>query len=144
MGRRIVIRSFGGYVLPGSYVGVCLLLALGGFISITWHYSIAKFYIMSGFVLVSFVVFLAITSRTFIEIDKDRVRWAFRQPPDRGDKPLSELLRVEVYPGSGALLLFRNGRIMAGIDEFRWDQINGLTRALGEMGVQVTQIARRR
>ena len=144
MDRRVVIRSFGGYVLPGTYVFVCLLMVVGAFIDINWHYSLFAFYVMSGFMLVSFVVFLAITSRTFVEIDKDRIRWAFRQPPDRGDKPLSELLRVEAYPGSGALLLFRNGRITAGIDEFRWDQINRLTKALGEMGVQVTQMDRRR
>ena len=144
MDRRVVIRSFGGYLLPGTIIFECLLLAVGAFISLHWHYSLGGFWVMSGLAFVSSLVFMAITSRTFIDVDGYRVRWSFRQPPEQGDKPLSDLLRVEVFPGSGARLVFRNGLCMAGIDDFRWDQINHLTKALGEMGGQVTQMDRRR
>jgi len=74
-----------------------------------------------------------------VEVNGERIRWSFRQPPDRGDEPVANLRSVTIYPASGALLEFAGGndRVMLGVGDFRTRDIIRVVEARRGLGVRV-------
>jgi hypothetical protein len=95
--------------------------------------------ILMGVVVGTIFVAEAISRRNVVEVSGDRVRWSFRQPPDKGDQPLSSLQKVEVFP-SGARLVFEQGLVFASRVDFRRRDIKSLVEGLRGLGAQVSDM----
>jgi len=81
----------------------------------------------------------AISRRNVVQVSGDRIRWSFRQPPDKGDQALSNLRKVEVFP-SGARLVFEQGMVFASRAEFRRGDIKRFVEGLRGLGAQVVDM----
>ncbi len=146
MERRVVIRGWwlGDWGLPvtlGVLVPVFALLAVVTQIS-SHRFALIRWLFLLVLSVLTTVVFEAISRRNFVEAADGRVRWASRQPRDKGEKALANLLRVEVYRGAGARLVFRDGDVvMPEVSDFRRRDISRLVEALRAMGVAVSEPA---
>jgi len=141
MERRLVIHgsTLGGYGLPGLLAFVGVLGGINAVLTRIWARPAARtlWPIIVGGAVISILFVEAVNRRNILEVSGDRIRWSFRQPPVKGDQPLSGLRKVEVFP-SGACLEFEVGRVCATRDMFRRRDITRLVEALRQLGAQVS------
>jgi hypothetical protein len=141
MERRFVIHgsTMGGYGLPGMLAFVGALGAIEAVLTRIWARpaALTLWLIIVGGAVLTILFVEAVNRRNVVEVSGDRIRWSFRQPPVRGDHPLSDLRKVEVF-SSGACLEFDEGRVCATRDMFRRREINRLIEALRQLGAQVS------
>ena len=99
--------------------------------------ALTMWVILIGGAVVAMFVVEAISRRNVVEVTGDRIRWSFRQPPDKGDQPMSSLQKVEVFP-SGARLVFEQGLVFASRADFRRRDIKRLVEGLRGLGAQIS------
>jgi hypothetical protein len=137
MQRRVVIHG----TMLGGYPLVLIPVALGVLTSVSiWIYpaELVRWLISASVILMALVIWVAILRRTFVEIHGERIRWFFRQPQDAGDESVGNLRLVTLYPESGALLEFADGRrLMIGIVDFRNRDIIRVAESLRGLGVTI-------
>ena len=141
MERRLVIHgsTLGGYGLPGLLAFVGVLGGINAVLTRIWARPAARtlWLIIVGGAVISILFMEAVNRRNILEVSGDRIRWSFRQPPVKGDQPMSGLRKVEVF-SSGACLEFEAGRVCATRDMFRRRDITRLIEVLRQLGAQVS------
>ncbi len=141
MERRLVIHgsTLGGYGLPGMLAFVGVLGGINAVLTRIWARpaALTLWLIIVGGAVLTILFVEAVNRRNIVEVSGDRIRWSFRQPPVKGDQPLSGLRKVEVF-SSGACLEFEEGRVCATRDMFRRRDINRLIEALRQLAAQVS------
>lgn len=128
----------GGWALPGGLV----LIAFG--LAVTELLEPIRT-LRSLFIWLGLAIFLAlvlvgaelVARRNFVELAGDRIRWSFLTPPEHGDKPLADLVQVEVEAEGDARLVFKKGPTMVSTDVFRRRSVIRLVEALRAQGVEI-------
>jgi hypothetical protein len=143
MERGVVIHgsSIGGYGVPGMLAFLGVMGTVTAVLDKIWVQpsALVAWLILIGAALAILIFVEAVNRRNVVEVKGDRIRWSFRQPPEKGDELLSHLQRVEVFP-SGARLVFMDRPVFASRAEFRRRDINELVEALRRRGAQVNDI----
>src|SRR5712692_311690 len=143
MERPLVIHGsyMGGYGLPGTLALVGVLGAIAAVLSRIWARpaALTLWLILMGVAVGTIFVAEAISRRNVVEVRGDRIRWSFRQPPVKGDQPVSSLQKVEVFP-SGARLVFEASMVFASRAEFRRSDIERLVEGLRQLGALVSDM----
>lgn len=136
--RRVVIR---GTMVGGYLVRAVVISALIGAVLGIWFYPAesARWLTAVGLPCIGAFLFEAISRRTFVEVEGERIRWFFREPRSQGDESVGSLRSVTLDPAAGALLEFAGGTglVMVRIDDFRTRDIIRLVEALRGLGVQI-------
>jgi hypothetical protein len=143
MERRLVIRGsfMSGYGFPGLLAFVGAIGAINAVLTRIWASRVALtvwLIIIGGGVVAIFAV-EAISRRNVVEVRGDRIRWSLRQPPDKGDQPISNLRRVEVFPAA-ACLVFVDCTVAASGVDFRRSDLTRLVEGLRAMGATVDDL----
>lgn len=137
--RRLIIHgsNLGGWALPIGFGAIVFALVVTELLK-----PIET--LRSLFTWLGLAVFLALVligaelaaRRNFVEVSDDHIRWSFMQPPERGDEHLADLVDVEVWPKTGAQLLFKTRKTVVSLADFpRW-RINRLVETLRGLGAQ--------
>ena len=131
----------GGYGLPGMLAFVGVIAAIEAILTRIWARpsALAVWIVIVGGALVGIFFMEAISRRNVVEVADERIRWSFRQPPEKGDEPISHLQRVEVLP-SGARLVFMDGLVFASRAQFRRRDIRRLVEGLRGLGADVNDM----
>lgn len=131
----------GGYGLPGMLAFIGVIGAIEAVLTRIWirPAALMLWVILIGGALVAMFVVEAISRRNMVEVSDDRIRWSFRQPPDKGDRPLSSLQKVEVFP-SGARLVLQDRQVFASRAVFRRRDIKRFVEGLRGLGAQVNDM----
>lgn len=141
MDQPVVIRgsTMGGYGTPVGLAAIAVAAVMTGLLSpiTTSRRSLFLWLFLVGALVVSVLAFELVSRRNFVKVGGDRVRWLFRQPPDKGDEPLANLQRVELFHAAGARLVFKDRMAMVGLSDFPRRRVNRLVDRLRDLGVQV-------
>ena len=126
-----------------AFIGI--LGAIAALLSRIWARpsALAGWLIVFGGGVVTIFALEMISRRNFVEVVGGRIRWFFRQPPERGDEPLASLQKVEVFPYAGRVV-FMDGGFVAGRDVFRRRDMNRLVETLRDLGAHVSGTAVKR
>ena len=131
--------TLSGYGLPGLLAFVLIVAGAQALLTQIWERPEALtiwLILVGGLVGMIFVV-EAVNRRNVVEVSGDHIRWSLRQPPDKGDQPISNIRRVEVSP-LGASLVFDGHEVVARRVDFRRGDFARLVETLRGMGVQVS------
>ena len=143
MEQRLVIHgsTMGDYGLPGMLAFVGVLGTIEAVLTRIWARpsALTVWVILIGVALATIFAVEAVNRRNVVEVSSERIRWSFRQPPESGDEPLSNLQKVEVFQ-SGARLVFEHGLVFASRAMFRRRDIKRLVEGLQQLGVQISDM----
>jgi len=141
MDQPVVIRgsTMGGFGTPVLLATIVVAAVITGLLSpiTTSRRSLFLWLFLIGALSAAVVAFELVSRRNFVEVGGDRVRWFFRQPPEKGDEPLANLQWVELFPAAGARLVFRDRMAMVSLSDFPRRRVNRLVDRLRSLGVQV-------
>ena len=143
MERGLVIHgsSIGGYGVPGMLAFLGVMGTVTAVLDKIWvrRSALVVWLILIGAALAMLIVVEAVNRRNVVEVKGDRIRWSFRQPPEKGDEPLSHLQRVELLP-SGARLVFMERPVFASQTAFRRRDIKRLVEGLRRLGAEISDV----
>lgn len=146
MERRVVIHgsNMGGYGTPGLLVVVAIVAVVTAALSpIRTNRTSLGVWLFLIVAFLAAIVWMELTSRrNVVEVAGGRVRWSFRQPPEKGDEPLTNLQKVNLFPSSGAQLVFPHKVAMVSRSDFTRGAVSRLVDALREGGTQVNEMTR--
>lgn len=143
MKRRVVIHGamLDGWVTPLGLLGIGIALLVTELLKpIKTGRSLFTWLALAAFLALVLIASELAWRRNVVELAGGRIRWSFRQPPERGDEPLENLQRVEVYAWSGARLIFKKGPVMVSLSDFPRRRVNRLVSALRDVGTPVTEM----
>lgn len=147
MKHRVVIHGalLDGWATPIGLAAIAIALLVTEVLKpIRTSHSLFTWLGLAGFLALVIIGAELMSRRNVVEVVGTRIRWSFVQPPERGDEPLADLQRVEVWPSTGAQLIFKNRRTMVCLADFPRRRINRLVDALRQLGTPVSDMGRGR
>ncbi len=140
MERPVVIHGsfLGGNGLPGMLAFVGVIGGINAVLTRIWvrPAALTVWLILIGGALATILFVEAVCRRNIVAVGRNRIRWSFRQPPEKGDEPLSNLQRVEVF-SSATRLVFKDRLTAISRADFRRPDINRLVETLRGLGAPI-------
>ncbi len=133
--------SLGGAGLPGMLAFVGVIGAINAVLTRIWvrPAALTVWLILIGGAVLAILFVEAVCRRNIVVVGRNGIRWSFRAPPEKGDEPLSNLQRVEVF-SSATRLVFKDRLAAVSRADFRRRDINRLVETMRGLGVPINDM----